>query len=120
MALAVSKTGKFEAGKLYEAPAGWRWGSKAEVAATMGGGKESREPRNYYYFGHGGWNGCTGGSVTRSYFIFSGTLKSAAVCTPQVAKGTSASTKPWLIWRESSRPSASPGSSAWSTDVPAR
>ena len=57
-----------------EAPAGWHWGSKAEVAAIMGGGKESRQPRNYYYFDRGGWNGCTWGSVTRSYFLFSDTL----------------------------------------------
>ena len=40
----------------------------------MGGGKESRQPRNYYYFDRGGWNGCTWGSVTRSYFLFSDTL----------------------------------------------
>ena len=42
VALAVSKTNKLEAGKVYGAPAGWHWGSKAEVAAIMGGGAEVR------------------------------------------------------------------------------
>ena len=44
VALAVSKTGEMEVGKVYEAPAGWHWGSRAEVAAIMGGGEEERQP----------------------------------------------------------------------------
>ena len=44
VALAVSKTGKLEAGKVYGAPAGWHWGGRAEVAAIMGGGEEERQP----------------------------------------------------------------------------
>ena len=49
VALAVSKTSKLEVGKSYGAPAGWHWGSKAEVAAIMDGGKETRGPgmKNY-------------------------------------------------------------------------
>ena len=43
VALAVSKTCKLKVGTVYEAPAGWRWGSTAEVAAIMGGGEEGRQ-----------------------------------------------------------------------------
>ena len=42
VALAVSKTDKMEVDKVYEAPSGWHWGSKAEVEAIMGGGAEVR------------------------------------------------------------------------------
>ena len=41
VALAVSKTVKLEAGKVYQAPAGWHRGSKAEVTAIMGGGGDA-------------------------------------------------------------------------------
>ena len=44
VALAVSKTGRLEVGKVYEAPAGWHWGSKAAVVAIMGGGQVERQP----------------------------------------------------------------------------
>ena len=63
VALAVSKAGKMEAGKVYEAPAGWHWGSRAEVAAIMGGGKQERHPRKHYYFGQGVWDLYTWGGV---------------------------------------------------------
>ena len=46
VALAVSKTVKLEAGKVYQAPAGWHRGSKAEVTAIMGGVAEVRWPVN--------------------------------------------------------------------------
>ena len=76
VALAVSKTGKLEAGKVYDAPAGWHWGSKAEVAAIMGGGEEDiwRPPLRYYH-AQGGWNGCTWGGVRRIFFVFSDSLQ---------------------------------------------
>ena len=55
VALAVSKTGKLEVGKVYGAPVGWHWGSRAEVAAIMGGGEEEREPLKTYHYNKGGW-----------------------------------------------------------------
>ena len=75
VALAVSKTDKMEVGKVYEAPAGWHWGSRAEVAAIMGGGKEARQPRKLYYSDQGGWNGNTWGGVERLCFVFSDSLQ---------------------------------------------
>ena len=70
MALAVSKTGKLEVLKVYEAPVGWHWGSKAEVAAIMGwvSGKE-------YYSNQGGWLGNTWEGVERHCFIFNDSLQ---------------------------------------------
>ena len=75
VALAVSKTDKLEVGKVYEAPAGWHWGSTAEVAAIMGGGKVARQPTKYYYHDQGGWEGATWGGVERLIFVFSDTLE---------------------------------------------
>ena len=75
VALVVSKTDKLEAGKVYEAPAGWRWGGKTEVTAIMGGGKEERRPRKDYYYGQVGWVGDTWGGVCRVIFIFSDSLQ---------------------------------------------
>ena len=48
VALAVSKADQLEVGKVCDAPAGWHWGSKAEVAAIMGGGVEPRQPKKNY------------------------------------------------------------------------
>ena len=75
IALAVSKTGKMEVGKLYDAPAGWHWGSKAEVAAIMGSGHAMRQPAKCYYENQGGWDAYTWGGVKRVYFVFSDTLQ---------------------------------------------
>ena len=66
VALAVSKAGKLEVGKVYEAPAGWHWGSTAEVAAIMWhGGEQVRvsAPEKDYYYDQGGWEGYTWGGV---------------------------------------------------------
>ena len=54
-----------EVWKVHEAPVGWHWGSKAEVAASMGGGREARRPMEMYYNGNGGWEGFTWGGVER-------------------------------------------------------
>ena len=75
VALAVSKTGKLETGKVYEAPAGWHWGSRAEVVAIMGGGEAARQPEKEYYFGQGGWDAYTWGGVERFCFVFSDSLQ---------------------------------------------
>ena len=75
IALAVSKTGKMEAGTVYEAPGGWHWGSRAEVEAIVGGGMMGREPAKQYYRDQGGWRGYTWGGVWRCYFLFSDTLQ---------------------------------------------
>ena len=75
VALAVSKTDKLEVGKVYDAPAGWHWGRKAEVAAIMGGGKVLRRPRKKYYWDQGGWDGYIWGGVFRAFFVFSDTLE---------------------------------------------
>ena len=48
VALKVSKTDKMGFGELYEAPAGWHWGSRAEVAAIVGGGGRSGSRRETY------------------------------------------------------------------------
>ena len=66
VALAVSKTDKLELGKVYGAPAGWHWGSWAEVAAAMGGGGGSRRPVKPYYKDQGGWNGWKWAGVVRT------------------------------------------------------
>ena len=64
-----------EAGKVYEAPAGWHWGSRAEVAAIMGGGRRERQPQKIYYYGQGKWDEYTcWGGVTRYNFVFSDSL----------------------------------------------
>ena len=75
VALAVSKAGKLEAGKVYEAPAGFHWGSRAEAAAIMGGGKEPRQPMKTHCRGQGGWGGYTWGGVARDFFVFSDSLQ---------------------------------------------
>ena len=75
VALAVSKTGKMEVGTVYEAPAGWHWGSRAEVSAIMGGGEGARQPQKRYYFDQGGWDAGTWGGVYRVCFVFSDSLQ---------------------------------------------
>ena len=75
VALAVSKTDKLEVGKVYDAPAGWHWGGRAEVAAIMGGGKWARQPLTAYYNDQGGWEGYTWGGVYRIHFVFSDSLQ---------------------------------------------
>ena len=75
VALAVSNTDKMEVGKVHEPPAGWHWGSRAEVAAIMGGGEEARWPKKFYYWDQGGWVGCTWAGVQRTCFAFSDSLQ---------------------------------------------
>ena len=77
VALAVSKTGKLEIGKVYEAPAGWHWGSKAEVAAIIGGQPEDvrHQPEKFCYYNEGGWKGQIWGGVERICFVFSDSLQ---------------------------------------------
>ena len=60
---------------MYGAPAGWHWGSRAEVAAIMGGGEEAREPAKDYYYEEGGWDEYTWGGVYRVCFLFSDSLQ---------------------------------------------
>ena len=60
---------------MYGAPAGWHWGSRAEVAAIMGGGEEMRQPKKPYYYDQGGWAGYIWGWMDRSYFVFSDSLQ---------------------------------------------
>ena len=71
--------GKLEVGKVYEAPAGWHWGSKAEVAAIMGGGKAREQPEKRYYWDQDGWVECTWGGVRRECFFFSDSLAQACL-----------------------------------------
>lgn len=54
IALALSTTGKLELGKVYEAPEGWHWGSKAEVDTIMDGGWEAQMPWKFYC--RAGWD----------------------------------------------------------------
>ena len=54
---------------VYEAPAGWHWASRAEVAAIMDGGGEARRPRKNYQ----GRRAL--GGVNRRHFIFSNSLQ---------------------------------------------
>eukprot|EP01051_Picozoa_sp_SAG22_P002081 SAG22_NODE_88_length_21409_cov_11.207180_18_plen_202_part_00 len=75
VALAVSKSDKLEVGKVYGAPAGWHWASRAEVEAIMGGGTEMREPAMLYYENQGGWSGFKWGGVMRSTFVFKDSLE---------------------------------------------
>ena len=110
VALAVSKTDKMEAGKVYEAPAGWHWGSRAEVAAIMGGGAQERVLVEHYYFGHGGWDLCAWRGVDRCCW------RSAAARMPRPKRGTSPSTTSTLKEPHTTE-RASPGSSAWPTSV---
>ena len=87
MVLAVSKTGKMESAKVYEAPAGWHWGSQSEVAAIMGGGKRAQQPEMYYYTDHGGWEGTGWNGVHRLYFVFSDTLVVGGHLNPRFGEG---------------------------------
>ena len=59
-----------------EAPAGWHWGSRAEVVAIIGE-RGRRQPLKGYYWGQGGWDGhmYTWGGVERLIFVFSDTLE---------------------------------------------
>ena len=75
VALAVSKTDKMEVEKVYGAPAGWHWGSKAEVAAIVGGGRHRQTPGKYHYYDQGGWGYYTWGGVVRRRFVFSDSLQ---------------------------------------------
>ena len=63
---------------MYDAPAGWHWGSKAEVAAIMGGGQEERQPKKLCYYNQGWWDGFAAfawGRVERHAFVFSDSLE---------------------------------------------
>ena len=116
-----SKTDKLEAKKLYEAPAGWHWGSKADVAAIMGGGKAERRPqKGYTRTGRVGWPhlGRGGADLLRLQRHAAG-RRLPERCTIMAKKDGSASTLPRLGWRTFSRPSNAWGSSAWPTE-PAR
>eukprot|EP01051_Picozoa_sp_SAG22_P002080 SAG22_NODE_88_length_21409_cov_11.207180_17_plen_177_part_00 len=74
VALAVSKSNKLEVGKVYGAPAGWHWASRAEVEAIMGGGTAARNPKKKYYYDQGGWKKFTWGRVDRTFFVFRDSL----------------------------------------------
>ena len=87
VALAVSKTGKLEVGKVYGAPAGWHWGSKAEVTAIMGGGKQVRRPEKDHYYDQGGWVGSTWDGVERLCFVFSDSLQAGGYLHPSWGEG---------------------------------
>ena len=69
---------KLDVGKVYDAPAGWHWGSAAEVVAIMGGGEDARQPEKDYYYNQGGWGGCTYAGVRRTNFVFSDSLQNGA------------------------------------------
>ena len=85
VALAVSKTGKMEIERVYDAPAGWHWGSRAEVAAIMGSlgfglrDDARHEPEKMYYNGQGGWERLTWGGVKRNRFVFSDSLQGGSI-----------------------------------------
>jgi hypothetical protein len=67
VALAVSQSNTYVEGKVYDAPAGWHWATRAEVEAVPGWG---RKPGTRYYHGQGGWAGYTWEGVTRITFLF--------------------------------------------------
>ena len=101
VALAVSRTGKLEVGKVYEAPAGWHWGSRAEVAAIMGGGEGARQLVKQYYRDQGGWAGTTWGGVYRFVFVFSDSLQAGGCLGASHGEGVISGhfTAPWLAWK---------------------
>ena len=72
---------------MYDAPAGWHWGRKAEVAAIMGGGKVLRRPRKKYYWDQGGWDGYIWGGVFRAFFVFSDTLEVGGCLGASIGEG---------------------------------
>ena len=71
VALAVSKTGKFEAGKAYPAPAGWHWASRAEAENILCRPCHlAKHNPKLYYSGQGCWDDCTWGGVERRSFLY--------------------------------------------------
>jgi hypothetical protein len=67
VALAVSQSNEYVAGKVYDAPAGWHWATRAEVEAVPGWG---RKPRASNYYSQGGWDGYDWAGVYREHFAF--------------------------------------------------
>merc|ERR1740130_1386936 len=75
IALAVSQSDTMELGKVYDAPEGWHWGTRAEVEKLLGGGETVCPPARYYYRDQGGWKNIMWEGVRRSCFVFSDTLE---------------------------------------------
>jgi hypothetical protein len=67
VALAVSQSNVLDEGKVYDAPAGWHWATRAEVEAVPGW---ARKPGTVNYCGLGGWNGYKWEGVYRVHFAF--------------------------------------------------
>jgi hypothetical protein len=67
VALAVSQSNEYVAGKVYDAPAGWHWATAAEVEAVPGW-----EPKSgtRTYLNQGGWVGFEWQGVHRLRFAF--------------------------------------------------
>ena len=67
VALAVSQSNNYVAGKVYDAPAGWHWATAAEIKAVPGW---ERKAGLCNYYGKGGWNGYCWEGVHRRRFAF--------------------------------------------------
>jgi hypothetical protein len=65
VALAVSQSNAYVEGKVYDAPAGWHWATRAEVEAVPGW---FRKYGNINYHDQGGWDGYRWEGVRRVRF----------------------------------------------------
>ena len=63
----VSLSSKFDEGKVYDAPEGWHWATRAEVEAAPGW---ERKEGARYYCRQGGWKNFTWEGVEREGFRF--------------------------------------------------
>jgi hypothetical protein len=66
VALAVSQSNELVPGKVYDAPEGWHWATRAEVEAVPGW----RETADYNYYNQGGWERYRWEGVERCIFFF--------------------------------------------------
>jgi hypothetical protein len=67
VALAVAQSNELDEGKVYDAPAGWHWATRGEVAAVPGW---KRKIGTLNYFSQGGWAGSKWEGVHRMRFAF--------------------------------------------------
>jgi hypothetical protein len=96
LALAVSKTGRLELGKAYDAPPGYHWASKAEVVGLLGAqklpqahGRHGRilSPDRVYYCNQGGWSGYNFKGVHRGFFLFCDSLSAGGYISSAHSEG---------------------------------
>ena len=86
--LAVSKSGKYEKGKAYDCPQGFRWASFKDVIPHMTGDKEAGNlDDGRYYWDLGGWEGLEWEDVERQFFLLQDSFSTGTYIHASMAEG---------------------------------